>query len=194
MVTGARITGQIAGDVLNDPHFTESAVLIRESAGMRDDDGEWIRGTLTSSAVSVVQAPITGQERRVLPEALRDEDIRTFWLNAPAYSLRYGRADGDLFILGSLGPTPNTFAGQDRASVEALRDAVVEAGWLARYQRAVGLLIRLEIGDSLIYQRWDSGLNEWADADAYRAYSPRAWGAFTEIMGIRQDPGNREGL
>ena len=188
MVTGARIAATVAASALSNVGFVESAFLLREAVGDRDDDGVWVPGAITATTVSVVQAPITGQERNTLPEGMRDSDVRKFWVMGDVASLRYGRTDGDRLILGALGAADNTFTGTSYADAVAARDAYATANpaWLAIYQVTVGGLILVQG----IYQRWDAALGVWTGADVYRSIRANRWGPFTEVMASRQDPGN----
>ena len=60
--------------------FRCPAVLRRQTPGMRNDFGEFVPGVVLELDVQVVRAPIDGEERRVLPEGLREEDVTTFWM------------------------------------------------------------------------------------------------------------------
>lgn len=71
----ARIAQRLLSNTLAEP-----AVLIRETMGGRNDYGEYVEGTITQTDIRVITAPLSGEERQILPEALRTEDLRKFWL------------------------------------------------------------------------------------------------------------------
>ena len=196
MVTGALIARDVAADVLTDPNFTEPAILLRSTEGHRINDpdtpGEWIDGAPVDSAIAIVQAPITGQERMTLPEGLRDEDVRTFWLQGDIQALHYGLADGSRILLGGLGQSTNVFSGATRADAESQRDlyGIGNPSWLTAYRNSVSSMIQLRGFGAPVYQRYDAVDGHWQNSDIYRAYRPKRWGPFTEVMAVRQDPGN----
>ena len=63
MVQGALISSVLARDLLNDPNFVEPALLLRATEGHLDQYGEFVDGAAIETAVNIVQAPMTGQER-----------------------------------------------------------------------------------------------------------------------------------
>ena len=192
MVTGATISRDLAREVLADPDFVEPAIILRATEGHRNQYGEFVRGAEVATSTSLVSAPMTGQERMVLPEGLRDEDVRKFWIMGDGKALHYGLADGDRFILGMLGRTQNVFSDSTLTDVESVRDAygVANPTWLASYRSGFVNMILLRGFGMSIYQRYDAIDGHWANVDIYRAYRPQRWGGFTEITTIRQDPGN----
>ena len=48
--------------------------------GSRNDYGEYVEGTITQTDIKVVTAPLSGEERAILPEGLREIETRKFWL------------------------------------------------------------------------------------------------------------------
>ncbi|MYC27948.1 MAG: hypothetical protein F4X63_08175 [Nitrospira sp. SB0662_bin_26] len=60
--------------------LSESATLIRETEGSRNMYGEFVPGVITETPVTVVTVPVDGEERLILPEGLREEDLRKFYL------------------------------------------------------------------------------------------------------------------
>jgi len=58
--------------------FLEVVTLKRKSAGGRDDNGDWVDGTLTSSSIQVVAQSLTANERLALPEAARTKETVKF--------------------------------------------------------------------------------------------------------------------
>ena len=192
MVTGATLSRELAQEVLTDPSFTESALMLRATEGHRDQYGEFVRGADVETAIGLVSAPMTGQERLALPEGLRDEDVRKFWIIGDASALHYGLADGDRIILGQLGPSQNVFSNATKEEAEDDRDqyGIANPTWLESYRDSVVNMIQLRGFGAPIYQRYDAIDGHWANANVYRAYRPQRWGGFTEITAIRQDPGN----
>ena len=73
---------------------TVAAVLRRQSAGSFNDFGEFVPGSVTEVPVRVVTAPISGEERQVLPEGIRLRDVRSFWLTEPVTATAEG-TDGE---------------------------------------------------------------------------------------------------
>ena len=193
MVSGPQIARDIAANVLTHPSFTSSAILLRQTEGYRDTNGEWVMGAEIATASSIVMAPLTGQERLTAPEGLRDEDLRKFWILGDVPALRYGLTDGDRFVLGALGPSQSVFSAAMREAAESARDVygVANPSWLAAYRSNVANLIQLRgfAGHSL-YQRYDATDGHWTNADVYRAYMAQRWGGFTEVRSVRIDPGN----
>ena len=63
-------------------NLAEPAVLIRETGGRRNRHGEYqeISQPKTLTDIVVVSAPVSGEERLTLPEGLREQDLRMFWL------------------------------------------------------------------------------------------------------------------
>ena len=192
MTTGASISRDLARNVLTHPSFLEPAILLRSTEGYRDMNGRFVVGTAVETPLSVVSTPITGQERLIVPEGLRNEDIRKFYVQGDVTGLHYGLADGDRFILGQLGAIQNRFSGTDMQEAASARDqySVANPAWLAGYQANVVNLIQLRGFGDPVYQRYDAIDGHWGNADQYRAYRPQRWGGFTEVTAIRRDPGN----
>lgn len=194
MITqGSILAREVAAEVLVDPNFTEPGLLLRGTEGMRNIFGEWVEGFAIENATQLVQAPLTGQERLTVEEGLRDEDLRKFWMLGDIVALRYGLTDGDRIVLGALGPTQNRFSGATRREAEAVRDSygVANSSWLTGYQASVGALIQLRgFGEHPIYEQYDAVDGHWAMASIYRTIRGQRWGPFTEVIGLRLDPGN----
>ena len=201
MTFGNAIAAQLTRDVLADQAFVEPGVILRATAGARNRLGEFVEGTLQETEMQLVSAPVglTGQgaaqQRQALPEGVRDADIRTFWLRGDFPSLRYGVADGDLILLGELGPETNRFTGDTRVDAETARDmyGAQNPSWLLEYRADANHLIQLGGFGSTVYQAYDPIDGTWADRPPYRAVQAARWGTFTEVVGARQDPGN-EGM
>ena len=87
---------QSVASTLRSGNLTESAVIVRQAAGARNEHGEWVPGTATETTIRVVTAPVTGEERDQLPEGLREKNVRKFWTSHPADAIRAGQADGDV--------------------------------------------------------------------------------------------------
>ena len=192
MVTSSQLARDIAASVLTHPSFLEPCILLRSTEGHRNQYGEFVEGATQETPISCPTVPITGQERLIVPEGLRNEDIRKFYVLGDVTGLHYGLADGDRFVLGQLGSGQNRFDGPTVMAAEQLRDqyAIANPTWFAGYQSSVTGVIQLRgFGDPL-YQRYDAVDGHWVNADQYRAYRPQRWGAFTEVTAIRRDPGN----
>ena len=71
----ARIASRLLSNAL-----AEDAVLIEETMGGRNEYGEYVEGTITQTDIKVVTAPLSGEERAILPEALREIETRHFWV------------------------------------------------------------------------------------------------------------------
>ena len=84
--------------------FRCPAVLRRQSAGSFNQYGEFEPGQVVEVAVNVVSAPIDGEERRVLPEGLRERDVRTFWTAEPLDPVQEGNSGqtGDRIVLSGV--------------------------------------------------------------------------------------------
>ena len=190
MVQGASIAGILAADVLADPNFVEPAILLRPTEGFFNDYGEFVAGSAVENIVSLVSAPTSGQARLVLPEGVRDMDVRTFWVANDVFSLRPGLSDAETIILGNLGMAQNRFDGTTRQEAESARDvyAVANPTWLTMYQASFSRMIQLRGFGMPVYQRYDEIDGHWANADVYRATIVNRWGPFTEVMGVKQDP------
>ena len=65
--------------------FRESATLIRQEPGGRNEFGEWVPGPETRTDVDVVSAPPDKAEvRDILPEGSRLSEWRMFWIEDQA--------------------------------------------------------------------------------------------------------------
>ena len=71
--------------------MTEEVELIHTTASAfpqgRDAHGNPVAGPSITTAIEVVSAPLDGDERLVLPEGLRSEEVRNFWTKAAVASL-----------------------------------------------------------------------------------------------------------
>ena len=192
MVTSSQIARAIAANVLTHPSFTSSAIMQRQTEGHRDEHGEFIEGAAVETPVSLVHVPISGQERLVVPEGLRDDDVQKFFILGDVPSFRYGLTDGDRIVLGALGQAQNRFTGANRQEAERARDqyAVANATWFVAYQSSETSMIQLRGFGSPIYQRYDATDGHWINSDVYRAFSAQRWGAFSDVLAVRIDPGN----
>ena len=71
-------TPRVARRLARSP-FRCPAVLRRQTAGQRNDYGEFVPGAVVEVDVDVVSVPLSGEERQVLPEGLRERNVRTLW-------------------------------------------------------------------------------------------------------------------
>ena len=63
------------------PHLLEPIVIIRQTAGSRNADGEWITGSETRTEVNAVTAPADrGKWKHVLTKGFLSADYREFSL------------------------------------------------------------------------------------------------------------------
>ncbi len=74
------MTSTMVKALFASPNLLESATLIHETAGMRNEYGEWVPGTTTQTTIPVITEPLTGEERLILPEALRETENRVFYV------------------------------------------------------------------------------------------------------------------
>ena len=82
------------------PELLEDAVLIRQAPGRYDDDGIWVSGNPTEIDIQVVAAPMSGEDREVLPEGIREKDVRNFWFLEEAEAVVPGASGGDAIRYG----------------------------------------------------------------------------------------------
>ena len=69
---------------ITSSRFRESATLIRQEPGARNEYGEWVSGPETRTDVFVVSAPPDKAETRdILPEGARLSESRMFWIEGP---------------------------------------------------------------------------------------------------------------
>ena len=60
-------------------HLLDSAILIRHAPGSRNAYGEWVEGAETVTDIQVVSQPgASGRDRDMVPEGIRETDIRSF--------------------------------------------------------------------------------------------------------------------
>ena len=95
---------QRLGRNLASSAFAETATLIRQSAGMRNQYGEWIPGDPVSSSVTLVTAPLSGQQRQALPEGLRERNLRVFYLAEKVNAVIEGSTGqtADIIVYGGI--------------------------------------------------------------------------------------------
>ena len=74
----------------------EPAVLVRRSNGARNEHGEWVPADPVEINVQLVTAPTGSIVRESLPEGLRAEDLRSFWLRESVEAVAEGRTAGDI--------------------------------------------------------------------------------------------------
>ena len=98
----SRVAARAARRVLRSPHLTESAVLVRQQRGIRNDYGEWVPGSTVETPLRLATAPLNGDERAALPEGLRERDVRKFWTTAAASAIVAGDSEGDLVRYDSI--------------------------------------------------------------------------------------------
>lgn len=87
----------VARRVLAHVEFRQTATIVRQSPGARNEHGEWQPGATTEEDVVLANAP-AGQERNVVPEGARPTDTRQFWMMSDVLPIRVGNAitDGDI--------------------------------------------------------------------------------------------------
>ena len=78
---------RLGARLLASPNLTEPAQLYRQLEGSRNDYGEFIPGGFLEQDVTVITAPMSGEERAILPEALRDLETRKFWVTTPVENI-----------------------------------------------------------------------------------------------------------
>ena len=79
--------------------FRETATLIRHEPGAYNEYGEWVSGAEVPMEVTVVSAPTDAATvRNVLPEGVRLQDARRFWLPDHPQPVRLGAeaSSGDI--------------------------------------------------------------------------------------------------
>ena len=74
------VAARLGARVLRSSHLAESGTLYRALAGTRNEFGEWDDGGFASSPITLVTAPVSGQERDLLPEGIREKELRKFFL------------------------------------------------------------------------------------------------------------------
>ena len=192
MAFGATIAQELANTVLVDAAFVENGLVLQETEGIYNNFGEYQAGSTIETDVIFVQAPISGHDRLVLEEGLRDEDLRTFWIRGDFVALRYGATEGDQFLQGRVGPPAHTFTGTTQHGAELARDAYgsTHPDWLTLYWADPALLIKLTGFGSVLYQNYEPIEGHWTNSTVYRVQRASRWGAFTEVLGIRRNPGN----
>lgn len=90
-----------ANRVLRSAAFVESATLIHQTQGDHNEYGEWEPGQAVATDVDLVTVPLTGQERQLLPEGLRERNVRRFYTLNVVAAIKPGISDGDLILFNS---------------------------------------------------------------------------------------------
>ena len=98
----SQISRATAYDILRLPELTESAIIKRRARGDRSERGIWEPGVMTSTPIRVVTAPLEGDQRAVLPEGIREEDVRSFWTLAAVDAIKADEKDGDIIEHNSI--------------------------------------------------------------------------------------------
>ena len=73
---------RLGARVLRSPNLTQTGQLYRQGDGSRNEYGEWESAGFTEHDVRYATAPTSGSTREILPEGLREKDLRSFWLTA----------------------------------------------------------------------------------------------------------------
>ena len=96
------ISDRLRDAAINNPRsgLTLAGVLWREVPGFRNEFGEFEPGGWTRQDVRLVSVPLSGEEREVLPEGLRETETRKFYLGAAVNSIADMGA-GDVLQLGA---------------------------------------------------------------------------------------------
>ena len=82
-----RIASRVAARIFSSPSLVEDGRVYRQQAGAYNDYGEFEPGDFTRVDVRLVSVPLTGQERLILPEALRQVETRKFFIKQAVESL-----------------------------------------------------------------------------------------------------------
>ena len=77
-MTGSSVARRMAARVTHDPQLSEAATIYTQLDGAFDDRGEWIPGAFTRTLIRCVTLPVTGAERKLMPEGLVDLETRRF--------------------------------------------------------------------------------------------------------------------
>lgn len=72
----------VSNDVFSLPDFLHGAggFLIRENAGTYNQYGEFVPVQPERLPIKLISAPLSGEERKVLPDGIGLSDVRRFWL------------------------------------------------------------------------------------------------------------------
>ena len=100
MEMASQIAQRLAARIFAIQDKLEDAVLVKVGRGTRDRTGQWRHGTSTTTSVRLASAPLTGRERETLPEGLRAQDVRKFWLRERVQVVDI--ADGDIIRYNGL--------------------------------------------------------------------------------------------
>ena len=93
-MAGSAVSHRLARRVLRSPQLTEPIRIYQQLAGNRNDVGEWVPGGFRRIDVRGVTTPISGQDRLLLSENLREEEIRRFMVADGVVSVS-DTAEGD---------------------------------------------------------------------------------------------------
>ena len=94
------LTRALGAEALSNPDLITLAQIIRQAQGDRNEHGEWVPGSETPFDIMVISEPLTGQDRELLEEGIRDAEGRRFLTLAQASAIRAGVADGDRLVYG----------------------------------------------------------------------------------------------
>ncbi len=95
MTLATSLASQVANSVLPIGEFNISARLRKQTAGMRNEFGEWEDGTEEVSDIQIVYTPGI-KDRQSLPEGLQDTEMATLYYHGQLESLRAGETNGDI--------------------------------------------------------------------------------------------------
>ena len=87
-------------DVLAAPEMLEPAVLSKRGRSIIDGGGNQTYGPEVREDIEVVSVPISGQDRDLAPEGVRERDMRKFWTTANVSSIHAHEKDGDFILYG----------------------------------------------------------------------------------------------
>jgi len=90
------IKTSVAVHTLRGRTFTEPATLVRQGSGEFNEYGEFVAGSSERISVFLATAPLTGQDRELLPEGVRSKNVRKFWLMEKVNPVAEERTTGDL--------------------------------------------------------------------------------------------------
>jgi len=96
------ITHRMARQAIRGRYFPDRATVRLQTGGHRNDYGEWVPGAADTRVELVASTPLSGEERRELPEGARETDARKFWLtdDSEVQPIRTGAnpTEGDLIV------------------------------------------------------------------------------------------------
>ena len=92
-----RIARRLGCRVLRAPRITETFDLYRRRPGYRRADGTWDSAGFEVASVRGLSLPVEGEERLVLPEGLRESEVRQFTIAVKARAIGQ-QSEGDLIL------------------------------------------------------------------------------------------------